>query len=37
MNDQNLSKSISDFISRVVVATRIDLFIERFAKQLNKF
>ncbi|OTN83695.1 hypothetical protein A5819_003792 [Enterococcus sp. 7E2_DIV0204] len=36
MSDQNLSKSISEFISRVAIGTRMDLFIEYLAKQLNK-
>lgn len=36
MSDPDLGKSISEFISRVAIATRMDLFIECLAKQLNK-
>lgn len=36
MNDSDLSKSISEFISIVAIATRMDLFVEYLAKQLNK-
>lgn len=36
MSDPDLSKSISEFISRIAIATRMDLFIEYLVKQLNK-